>query len=93
MDGEYGYSSFSISFPNYQIFYSKRRAKSVLVEKALSNLGNGGRGIGNIVESLLINPLARYLFDEEIKGNVRITINDIDAENMPYALSCVHEVI
>ena len=69
------------------------KAKSVLVEKALSNLGNGGRGIGNIVESLLINPLARYLFDEEIKGNVRITINDIDAENMPYALSCVHEVI
>lgn len=68
-------------------------ARSVLVEKALSNLGNGGRGIGNIVESLLINPLARYLFDEEIKGNVRITINDIDAENVPYALSCVHEVI
>lgn len=69
------------------------KAKSVLIAKTLDNLGNGGRGIGNIVESLLINPLARYMFDEEIKGNVRITLNDIDAENMPYALSCEHEVI
>ena len=69
------------------------KAKSVLVAKALDNLSNGGRGIGNIVESLLINPLARYLFDEEISGDARITLNDIDAENMPYALSCVHEDI
>lgn len=69
------------------------KAKSVLVSKALDNLGNGGRGIGNIVESLLINPLARYIFDEEIKGNVKITLNDIDAENFPYALSCAYEAI
>jgi len=69
------------------------KAKSVLVTKALGNLGNGGRGIGNIIESLLINPLARYMFDEEIKSNVRITLNDIDAENMPYAISCECEVI
>ena len=69
------------------------QAKSVLVSKALNNLGNGGRGIVNIVESLLINPLARYMFDEELKSNVRITLNDIDAENMPYTLSCEHEVI
>lgn len=68
------------------------KAKSVLVAKALENLGNGGRGIGNIVESLLINPLARYMFDEAIKSDVRITLNDIDAESMPYALSCKHEV-
>ena len=69
------------------------KAKTVLVSKALDNLSNGGRGIGNIVESLLINPLARYLFDEGIKGNVRITLSDIDAENVPYALRCEHEVI
>ena len=48
--------------------------------RALKNLGNGGRGIGNIVESLLINPLSRYLFDEEIRGDVRLTINDVSAE-------------
>ncbi|MFR6344514.1 MAG: hypothetical protein ACLUO4_06765 [Christensenellales bacterium] len=59
----------------------------------MANLENGGRGIGNIVESLLINPLARYMFDEQIKDNAKITLNDLDAENMPYALSCVHEVM
>ena len=69
------------------------KVKSVLMEKALANLENGGRGIGNIVESLLINPLARYMFDEQIKDNAKITLNDLDAENMPYALSCVHEVM
>lgn len=41
-------------------------AMTTLLAKALENLDNGGRGIGNIVESLLINPLSRYLFDEEI---------------------------
>ena len=69
------------------------KAESVLVAKALDNLGNGGRGIGNIVESLLINPLARFLFDEGIGDNCRITINDIDSVNMPYALDCSSEVI
>lgn len=69
------------------------KVKSVLMEKALANLENGGRGIGNIVESLLINPLARYMFDEQIKDYAKITLNDLDAENMPYALSCVYEVM
>ncbi|MCQ2433086.1 MAG: AAA family ATPase [Clostridia bacterium] len=62
-----------------------------LLEKALDNLDNGGRGIGNIVESLLINPLARSLFDEEIKENKRVILEDIDAENVPYALTCRFE--
>ena len=62
-----------------------------LKEKMLGNLGNGGRGIGNIVESLLINPLSRYLFDEEIKSDVRLVINDIDADNAPFALMCTCE--
>lgn len=68
-------------------------AMGKLEEKALGNLANGGRGIGNIVESLLINPFSRYLFDEDIQGNVKITIDDIDAENMPYALTCTYEEI
>ena len=68
-------------------------AMQVLLGKALDNLSNGGRGIGNIVESLLINPLSRYMFDEEIKSDEQITINGIDAVNMPFALECVHEAI
>lgn len=69
------------------------KAKSVLTTKALENLSNGGRGIGNIVESMLINPLARYLFDEQIRGKTRITLNNINAESMPYALDCESEAI
>ena len=64
-----------------------------LKDKMMGNLGNGGRGIGNIVESLLINPLSRYLFDEEIKSDVRLTIDDIDADIAPFAISCTCEGI
>lgn len=63
-------------------------AHATLLEKSLSNLSNGARGIGNIVESLLINPLSRYLFDNAIKGDEQITINSIDAKNMPFSLDC-----
>lgn len=65
-------------------------AMSKLEERALDNLANGGRGIGNIVESLLINPLSRYIFDENIQSNMKITIDDIDTEKIPYALTCTY---
>ena len=63
-------------------------ARATLLKMALGNLSNGARGIGNIVESLLINPLSRYLFDNAIKGNEKIMINSIDAENLPFSLEC-----
>ena len=37
-----------------------------LLAAALGNLENGGRGVGNIVESMLIDPLSRYFFDEGV---------------------------
>ena len=58
-------------------------AKSVLEKAVLGNLANGGRGIGNIVESYLINPLARFLFDSDIYENADVTINGIDEKSMP----------
>jgi len=63
-------------------------AAEILHRKALGNLPNGGRGIGNIVESLLINPLSRYLFDNGIFSNAKLIIDSIDGENMPYSLTC-----
>ena len=77
---------------NIELIVTKN-VRSVLLAKSVENLGNGGRGIGNIVESLLINPLARFLFDENISGNVRVTLKDIDAENAPYSLKCISEVM
>ena len=63
-------------------------AMTTLTDNALNNLQNGGRGIGNVVENLLINPLSRYLFDNEIYGNSEIVIENIDAGAIPPKLEC-----
>ena len=39
--------------------------------------GQGGRGVGNMMEEMLINPLARYLFDEDIKRDSSVTVEEI----------------
>lgn len=66
-------------------------AMAVLTEQALSNLANGGRGIGNVVENLLINPLSRYLFDNEIFDNATVRIDNIDMNATPPSLICTKE--
>ncbi|MGN1338854.1 MAG: AAA family ATPase [Oscillospiraceae bacterium] len=66
-------------------------AYSVLQEKALGNLSNGGRGIGNIVENLLINPLSRYLFDNGIFSDAALEITAIQPELMPPEINCVRK--
>ena len=68
-----------------------KTAYATLLEMALGNLSNGARGIGNIVESRLINPLSRYLFDNAIKSDEKITINSIDIQNTTFALNCTRE--
>lgn len=65
------------------------RAKDILQQKSLENLSNGGRGIGNIVENLFINPLSRYLFDNEIYENEEVTIDEIEADNIPVTIKCL----
>ena len=54
---------------------------AITVEKlsnwCLEDLANGGRGIGNRLESVLINPLARALFERgELSGD-QLTVDDI----------------
>lgn len=44
--------------------------------RAVSNIEQGGRGIGNYIETALVNPLARLIFDEDIKGG-SLLIKDI----------------
>ncbi len=64
------------------------QAYSVLLEHALGNLENGGRGIGNIVGSLLIDPLSRYLFDNGIFSDSDLEITGINAEQTLPSLEC-----
>ena len=63
-------------------------ARAQLLSAATANLGNGGRGIGNIVESMLIDPLSRYMFDNKIFDNATIQIEQIDTTGLPTSLIC-----
>lgn len=62
------------------------KAQAKLREAALCNLANGGRGIGNIVESHLINPLSRFLFDHDLYERACVEVQDIDASITPVSL-------
>ena len=57
---------------------------------APETLANGGRGIGNEVESKLINPLARYLFDQNVRSG-KVYVSDIRAEDGVVTLIARHE--
>ena len=59
-----------------------------LSDAALADLTNGGRGIGNQVEALLINPLSRYLFDSGIIENATVTVDAFETAAQPPALRC-----
>ena len=59
-----------------------------LKDKSFGNLENGGRGIGNVIEKYLINPLARYLFDNRIEKGAVVRIVDIIEENKTISLVC-----
>ena len=63
----------------------------MLQKKAIANLDNGGRGIGNIVESIFVNPLSRFMFDNGILENAKIIMKSIDGDNMPYNCVCDYE--
>ncbi len=52
----------------------------------IENLDNGGRGINNIVEKALINPLARYIFDEDVKAGVSVVVQDVIRKDAGYEL-------
>lgn len=58
-------------------------AMNSLEKKALSNLENGGRGIGNIVEEVLLNPLAGFMIENDLINDSVITVKQIYTENSP----------
>ncbi len=54
-----------------------KRAKSDLEEVCLEDLSNGGRGIRNMIEAYLVNPLSRALFDQNAAENDHFNISRI----------------
>ncbi len=59
-----------------------------LEEAATFDLSNGGRGIGNQVESLLVNPLSRWMFDNGVVQDAKIAIEGFETAANPPALKC-----
>ena len=66
-------------------------AYAELSAAALNDLSNGGRGVGNQVEALLINPLSRWLFDNSVIGNADVTIEHFDVGAKPPCVRCKKE--
>ena len=58
---------------------------------ALADLSNGGRGVGNQVEALLINPLSRWLFDNLVISDANVTIEHFDVGCKPPCVRCRKE--
>lgn len=55
--------------------------KEYLLNKAQGDLSNGGRGISNMVETCLVNPLAKVLIKEEWSSGDSVVIEDKPSEN------------
>ena len=53
-------------------------ALQTLRELCLKDLSNGGRGIRNKIETHLVNPLSRALFDENIETGSRLSIRSVE---------------
>ncbi len=62
-----------------------------LRQAATFDLSNGGRGIGNQVESLLVNPLSRWMFDNGVTEEAGIVIEGFDPAANPPVLRCRKE--
>ncbi|MCL2523234.1 MAG: AAA family ATPase [Betaproteobacteria bacterium] len=48
-----------------------------LLARCTQDLSNGGRGIGNVLESAFINPLSRALFEQPLEGKQTVTVTGI----------------
>jgi len=62
-------------------------ARQQLFAVCTADLRNGGRGIGNKLESNLINPLARRLFDQGFDSGSRVTVTEFhpgDSDTAPW---------
>ncbi len=55
--------------------------RKALAERCISDLSNGGRGIGNALESNFINPLSRALFEQNFDGKQILSVQDLQEKD------------
>jgi ATP-dependent Clp protease ATP-binding subunit ClpA len=58
-----------------------------LLARCTRDLSNGGRGIGNALESVFINPLARALFALDPEGRDMVTVTDVTEEDKVFSVT------
>lgn len=58
-----------------------------LLELCTRDLSNGGRGIGNALESVFINPLARALFTLDPEGRNQVTVAAIEEQDKVFSVT------
>ncbi|AZP11062.1 AAA family ATPase [Undibacterium parvum] len=58
-----------------------------LFARCTKDLSNGGRGIGNQLESCFINPLSRALFEHDLEGKQRVIISAVSESDKVISLS------
>ncbi|GAB2878344.1 AAA family ATPase [Uliginosibacterium flavum] len=60
--------------------------RATLLGNCTRDLSNGGRGIGNALESGFINPLSRALFEHDLEGKQRVLVAGISEEEKVVSL-------
>lgn len=60
--------------------------RAQLLDLCTRDLANGGRGIGNTLESVFINPLARALFAADLDACPQLTVSAIEEQDKVFNL-------
>jgi len=58
-----------------------------LLNRCTRDMGNGGRGIGNQLESAFINPLSRALFEHDLEGKTKLLIAGLAEQDKVISLT------
>ena len=58
-----------------------------LLKQCTEDLSNGGRGIGNRLETVFINPLARVIFNDDFARNSVVRVNDCNFIDGVYSVN------
>ena len=61
--------------------------RSALRARCTADLSNGGRGIGNALESAFINPLSRALFEQNLEGKHQLHVAALAQQDKVISLS------
>ena len=61
--------------------------RAQLLDLCTRDLSNGGRGIGNTLESVFINPLARALFALDLEGRTQIAVAAIGEQDKVFTVT------